>query len=289
MPPFVLANEDAPPRAVIFSVPHAGRYYPAALLERARVPLEALQRLEDRYVDRLTGGAAGLGFKVQTATHARAWIDLNREPAEIDAGMVRDAVQSRAATRVGKPSEKLLAGLGLFPRRLHQVGELWQGGFDWAELQARIAAIHRPYHQSLERLLADAARHHGHALLIDLHSMPGLGGVDPATYVLGDRFGASAPMWLIQTMEEEARASGFRMAYNRPYAGGYVIMRHSRPAKRCYAVQIEVDRTAYLDANGNPDAGQVEQVAALVSRLAVAGELAMAERFGSSYWSQAAE
>lgn len=289
VPPFVLAKGDAPPRSVILSVPHAGRYYPPELLHRARVPLEALQRLEDRYVDRLTGDAADLGFKVQTATFARAWVDLNRTPTEIDVAMVRDAAQSRAASRVGKPSEKILAGLGLFPRRLHRVGDLWQGGFDWAELQARIAAVHEPYHLSLQRMMEEAARAHGYALLIDLHSMPGLGGVDPAALVLGDRFGASAPLWLAATLEEEARSAGLRIAYNRPYAGGYVIERHSNPAKRHYALQIEIDRTAYLNEQGDPHPEKCQQMAALVARLAVAGELAMAERFGAPLWSQAAE
>lgn len=289
VPPFVLANADAPARAVLLSVPHAGRYYPQSLLEAARVPVEALHRLEDRYVDRLTGDAAGQGFVVQTATHARAFIDLNRAPDEIDAGMVRNAALSRTATRVGKPSDKVLAGLGLFPRRLHRFGELWRGGFDWTELQARIADVHRPYHQALEQRMDAALRAHGHALLIDLHSMPGLGGIAPATLVIGDRHGATAPPWLVEAIEQEVQSVGLRIAYNRPYAGGYIIARHSRPARRRYAVQIEIDRTAYLDAQGQPERAACARLSALVARVATVAEFALAERFGPPLWSQAAE
>ena len=73
---------------------------------------------------------------------------------------------------------------------------------------------------------------------------------------------ASAPPWLAARLEEEARSAGLRIAYNQPYAGGYVIERHSNPAKRHYALQIEIDRTAYLNEQGDPHPEKCQQMAA---------------------------
>lgn len=244
---FSLFGPTLPQRAVIFSAPHGGRYYPPRLLAASRVPRRALERLEDRHVDGLVEGLEAEGWSGIIARWARAWIDLNRSENDIDAGMVA----GRPMQFFPQPSEKVRGGLGLFPRRLAAPGELWRGRFDWSDLQGRVEAIHRPYHRAITLLLDHAQEQYGAALLLDVHSMPSLSGVAPAQIVIGDRHGLSAPSWLSALALQFCREAGFRVALNRPYAGGYVVERHARPAQQRYALQIEIDRALYLDDAGD--------------------------------------
>jgi N-formylglutamate amidohydrolase len=139
--------------------------------------------------------------------------------------------------------------------------EIYARKLTFAEARARIEWAHRPYHAALERMIAEAHRAHGFAILIDWHSMPAAaakaGGRDaPCDMVLGDRFGAACAGLLTSRVERELEAMGYRVARNTPYAGGYTTEHYGRPARRTHALQIEINRALYLDeAKLSPTAG----------------------------------
>ena len=85
----------------------------------------------------------------------------------------------------------------------------------------------------------------GTALLIDCHSMPPSDGIAPV--VVGDAFGRSAARWVSELALEVASDHGFAGALNEPFAGGHVVERHGRPSSGVHAIQLEVDRSFYLD------------------------------------------
>ena len=89
-PPFVLIEPLRRTTPLIFASPHSGRRYPADLLADARVALLSVRRSEDAHVDELFAGAAAHGASVLSATIARAYVDLNREPAELDPEMYNE-------------------------------------------------------------------------------------------------------------------------------------------------------------------------------------------------------
>lgn len=251
------ASDGCPSSPVIVSVPHAGRDYPAVLLAALRVPPAALVVLEDRYVD----VAAQKARTVQTMLvqqRARAWIDLNRSDTERDPKVDEGArPQSQAAT-----STKLRSGLGLVPRRAGAAGDLWRRRFSDAEVRQRIAQDYQPYHDALSALLQAARARFGIAVLLDVHSMPPTGG--DAQVVLGDRFGKAASNRFMARLEEAAAALGVRTALNTPYAGGHILERHAAPARNIHAIQIEIDRTMYLDRLlDQPGPGMTSTVALL--------------------------
>jgi N-formylglutamate amidohydrolase len=275
---FTLSAPKPSSLPVLIAVPHAGRAYPPGLLAAMRNPGFAALRLEDRHVDSLAGAVARQsGAALLVAQAPRALIDLNRAEDEIDWEMLtRGAPESQ----VGKaPGLRTRSGLGLIPRRLPGLGELWKRRLDESELAERIAAVHQPYHQCLSAALTGLRERWGAALLIDLHSMPPLGwrGGQPAPeFVLGDRFGTSCDGALVASsfayFGEQRRAA----AHNRPYAGGHVLERHADPGLAIHALQLEVDRSSYLDAQlsepGPGFAAMVQVLAGLVQRLA--GEVA---------------
>ncbi|GGE76230.1 N-formylglutamate amidohydrolase [Sphingomonas prati] len=267
--PFRTVGPCVPRTPVVIAVGHAGRSYPRALVAAARVPVDRLIGLEDRHADLLAAAAVDEGATVIVADMARAWIDLNRHPDELDGEMI-DPPPPAVGLRDGP---RIRAGLGLVPRRMAGVGDIWQGPIAAADLAGRIAGVHEPYHRAVADALDEAHAAHGVAVLIDLHSMPPLAGRDRGiTVVVGDLNGASADPAVTTGAIDAARAAGYRVARNRPYAGGYGVDRHGRPRQGVHAVQIELCRSLYLDATFRlPGPGLVRAqqfVAALRRRLA---------------------
>ena len=97
-------------------------------------------------------------------------------------------------------------------------------------------------------------------------------GARPATIVFGDRHGTTISADLLDAAMSASRAMGYRTAVNAPYAGGYIVARHGKPGKNIHALQIEIDRSAYLDANLKTPGPGFEGVARLIAGVAQAIE-----------------
>jgi N-formylglutamate amidohydrolase len=241
-PAFELRNPDTT-GPVLVSVPHAGRSYPSGMRALLRPPAEKLMGLEDRLVDMLLGELAGAPALIARAP--RSWIDLNRHEAEIDPGLVDGVVPSRLML-----TPKVRSGLGLIPRRLAGIGDVWRGRLRIADVEERIARHHRPYHRALNSLIERALETHGIAIVIDLHSMPPLpepNGAAAPRIVIGNRFGHTAGPWVTSRVAATCSRFGLSWRENSPYAGGHIVERHGAPARGVHAIQLEIDRSLYLD------------------------------------------
>ncbi|OYY64888.1 N-formylglutamate amidohydrolase [Sphingomonas sp. 28-62-11] len=255
-----------PVSPVVLSVPHAGRDYPGALLRAIRVPVEALRALEDRYVDHLAL-AARSDESLLVQRPARAWIDLNRAEHERDPKLDDGADPARQPAM----SAKLRSGLGLVPRRIAAAGDIWSARLSDAAVTARIMADHRPYHDTLAALLGAARARFGVAVLLDIHSMPSLGdSADTPQIVFGDRFGKTAASRFIDRLAGEAEAAGIGHALNTPYAGGHILDRHAAPRMGIHAIQIEFDRSLYLDDGHDAPGTGFTAAAAMLRRMIAA-------------------
>ncbi len=260
-PSFERYGDDPPASPVVLSVPHAGRDYPVALHAALRVPMSAVTVLEDRHIDAVAL-AAHRSETMLVQRRARAWIDLNRSEQE------RDPVIDEGASWTAQPlaTAKLRGGLGLIPRRVAGAGELWRRRLDAYDVAARIRDDHRPYHAALHMTLAAARARFGCAVLLDVHSMPTLGAGQPSI-VLGDRFGRSAGAGYVAAVETVIRTAGVTVARNAPYAGGHILDTQARPGAGIHAIQIEFDRTLYLDPAGDAPGDGLPAVARLLRRI----------------------
>jgi N-formylglutamate amidohydrolase len=243
-PPFQRLGPEVPASPVVLSVPHAGRAYSPALLRSSRLPLKTLETLEDRLVDRLIWRAQGTGAVALVARSPRAEIDLNRDEREIDPSLVVPPPPSK--TLVQSPRSR--GGLGVVPSRITGAGPIWLQRLPAHELSRRVATIHSPYHSALERALSDARERFGTAILLDCHSMPPRDMGGGPGIVFGDRHGTSIAPGLEEAAIRAAEGAGFEVVRNVPYAGGYITARHGRPDAGIHALQIEIDRSLYLDA-----------------------------------------
>ncbi|WP_343519299.1 N-formylglutamate amidohydrolase [Sphingomonas sp.] len=266
-PSFDRLGPDSPVSPVVLSVPHAGRDYPLPLRAALRVPLASLLPLEDRHADTLAIAARG-AETLFVANRARAWIDLNRAEHERDPRVDEGAAPMPESAM----SLKLKSGLGLMPRRA-SAADLWRRRFADEEVRQRIENDHRPYHAALAAALAAARDRFGVAVLLDIHSMPPLA-AGSARIVIGDRFGRSAAARFVGRIEGAVHAAGLRSAVNTPYAGGHVLDRHADAAAGIHAIQIEVDRTLYLDRRRDLPGPGLASTATLLRRIieAVADE-----------------
>lgn len=255
---------------LLISVPHAGRVYPDEILDNLAVPATHLLRLEDRYADRLAGRAIARGFPAIIAHRPRAWVDLNRNRSEIDADMIGGLSAAQLRTRLPAPSRKVRGGLGVVPSRLHGAGNLWRRKWQWDDIINRLDSYHEPYHASIAGILERICLKFGGAILLDLHSMPplneGQGGVD---MVVGDRFGRSAGSRYSELSVAFLEQSGIRTRLNHPYAGGYILERHARVERDIHALQLEVDRSTYLDSALREPDGRLPAVADHIADLAM--------------------
>lgn len=245
---------------VLLSIPHSGRAYDPAVLSNAAQGRRALETLEDPLVDRLAWRAiaAGIGAVVQPVP--RAVIDCNRDEEEVDPA----AISGISPAPVGPRARH---GLGLVPSRTHRHGALWRRPIDRGELQRRIDQVHRPYHHALIDRLEALRTLHGEALLLDCHSMPSRTH-GQADIVIGDRHGTSASGWISAEAARIVRAAGFRAALNDPYAGGAIVARHGAPRNGVHALQLEIDRSLYLERDGRTAGAGFDRIASLVEDLA---------------------
>lgn len=243
---------DAPATPLVFASPHSGDHYPPSMMEPLRLDLSALRDSEDSLVDSLIAPAPRQGVTVIHARVARAFVDLNREPWELDPAMFEDELPDFARARTAR----VAAGLGAIAR-MAGGREIYRRKLTFAEAKDRIEAVHRPYHDALTRLLAQARAAHGVALLVDWHSMPSAaarapGGRDgrrngDCDIVLGDRFGAACAPTLTALAEKAFGTLGYRCVRNAPYAGGYTTEHYGRPSRRTHALQVEINRALYMD------------------------------------------
>jgi len=245
--PFRLMRPAEAPTPVICASPHSGRIYPAAMMAASRLDRHAIRRSEDAHVDELVAAAPDCGHALIAAEYARAFIDVNREPWELDPGMFADDLPAFAKARTAR----VAAGLGAIARIVCEGQEIYARKLTFTEAESRVRTVHQPYHAALAALIAETQGRHGRVILIDWHSMPAAAARDRmgdvCDMVLGDRFGSACAAQVSSHIERRLTAMGYRLCRNAPYAGGYTTEHYGRPGRGVHAVQIEINRALYFD------------------------------------------
>ena len=251
-PPLLIVEPTVGASAMVVSSPHSGSTYPARFLASSRLTPFALRRSEDAHVDALFAGCAQHGAPMLKALFPRAYLDVNREPYELDPRMF----DGRLPSYVNARSIRVAAGLGTIARVVGEAQEIYAEKLPVEEALIRIETLYRPYHRALRELVTRAHVQHGGALLVDCHSMPSTTGPDGTAtiddlrrpdVVIGDRFGTSCDVRYVECVEDSLRRRGYKVQRNKPYAGGYITEYFGSISRSCDALQIEVNRGLYMD------------------------------------------
>ena len=231
---------------LVFNSAHSGRDYPERFLRMTRLDHLSIRQSEDAFVDELFARAPHLGAPLIRAHFPRAYLDVNREPWELDPAMFVEPLSERFNTT----SPRVAAGLGTLARVVAENKPIYRERLTLDDARMRIEGIYQPYHATLQKLLTEAHSAFGMAVLIDCHSMPRLsrsGDRLGPDIVLGDRYGTTCAPILADIAEMVFAGSGLRVARNRPYAGGFCTRTYGRPQHGVHALQIEISRHLYMN------------------------------------------
>lgn len=246
-PPFEIVEPPHWRAPIIFNSPHSGSVYPLEFLNASRIDLSALRRSEDSFMDELIGDLSERGFPTVRVNFPRSYVDVNREPYELDPRMFTGRLPSFANTR----SMRVAGGLGTVPRVVGDGQEIYRERLAVDDALGRIEALYKPYHRALRRLINKAHQAFGTVILVDCHSMPSVGVSrdEPRRpdIVIGDRYGTSCASLLPDVVEDIMNGLGYSVGRNKPYAGGFITEHYGEPAFGRHALQIEVNRALYMD------------------------------------------
>jgi len=246
-PPFEILGPAEWRGPVLFNSPHSGNVYSRGFLSASRLDLATLRRSEDSFVDELCLDAVRRGYPLLRAHFPRCYVDVNREPYELDPRMFEGRLPSFANTR----SMRVAGGLGTIARGVGDAQEIYGHRIPVDDAIRRIEGLYKPYHRALRRLFTRIHRDFGAATLIDCHSMPSTAGAKDerprADVVLGDRYGTSCVALVAETVEATLRAQGHSVSRNKPYAGGFITEHYGNPAAGLHAIQLEFNRALYMD------------------------------------------
>lgn len=245
-PPFVVSEPFAQGVPFVFCSPHSGRLYPNVLLERSRLDAHTLRKSEDCFVEKLFAQVASLGAPLLAARFPRAYLDVNREPYELDPELFGEPLPDFANTQ----TMRVVGGLGTVARIVADGEEIYRDLLPLAAAIERIDRLYKPFHGALAHLIERTRRRFGLAILVDCHSMPSasmgqFGGSRP-DFVIGDRFGASCDARVTRLLREAIAHRGYQVQFNRPYAGGFITEHYGQPYRGVHAVQVEINRGLYL-------------------------------------------
>lgn len=251
-PAFDILEPEELTSPLVFSSPHSGSVYPASFIAMSRLDPLALRRSEDAWVDELFMPALRVGAPMIRARFPRAYLDLNREPYELDPRMFEGRLPSAANTR----SVRVAGGLGTIARVVGESHEIYRGRLPVSEALRRIEGLYKPYHRALRGLIERAWERFGMALLVDCHSMPSTQALAwplreeermRADFIVGDRYGTSCDTLFSADIEQTLIRLGFNVRRNKPYAGGFITEHYGSPSLGVHAIQIEVNRALYMN------------------------------------------
>jgi N-formylglutamate amidohydrolase len=267
-PPFVVVEPATWRAPIIFNSPHSGSVYPPDFLDASRIDLAALRRSEDSFMDELIAGLSDRGFPTVRVNFPRSYVDVNREPYELDPRMFSGRLPSFANTR----SMRVAGGLGTIPRVVGDGQEIYRERLSVDHGLSRIEGLYKPYHRALRRLINKAHHAFGTVVVVDCHSMPSIGVSrdEPRRpdVVIGDRYGTSCAGLLPDMVEKTMSRLGYSVGRNKPYAGGFITEHYGNPASGLHTIQLELNRAIYMDERRRERGPKFAQVAADLAALA---------------------
>ena len=231
---------------VVFALPHSGRDYGVSFLNQSILDQLSIRSSEDAFLDQLIDGIEKYGAPKIIANAPRAFIDLNRSTDELDPALI-----SGIKNNIRNP--RISSGLGVIPRVVSHGKEIYRGKLSFEQAQSRIKYYWKPYHTDLSNLLQRSQSVFGQSLLIDIHSMPHeavstqSSFIKPPEIVVGDRFGMSSDPEFTNLVISILKQHEFKVAKNTPFAGAFITKHHGKVKKRIHALQLEIDRSLYMD------------------------------------------
>lgn len=235
---------------IVLSSPHSGKDFPQEFLKNSCCSEAELRSSEDSFVNDIIIEASNAGIPMISMNIPRTFVDVNRDKIEIDDTMYFD--KKNSVDTVG--SRRCRVGLGVIHRIVAQNKPIYDGLISYAEAQERIKYVYEPYHKRLKQLIDKCQKKFGFCLLIDCHSMPSkicniMNEAKPVDFCISNLFDESCPTQISEFIAQQLSQKNYRVEFNRPYAGAYITFNYCQPRKNIYTLQIEINRSLYMEEN----------------------------------------
>ena len=235
---------------IVLSSPHSGSDFPQEFLQNSCRSESELRSSEESFVNELIVDASNAGIPMISMNIPRTFVDVNRDKIEIDDTMYFDKAPS--ADTIG--SRRCRVGLGVIHRIVAQNKPIYDGLISYAEAQERIKYVYEPYHKRLKQLIDKCQKKFGFCLLVDCHSMPSkicniMNETKPVEFCVSNLFDESCPAPISEFVGQQLSQKGYRVEFNRPYAGAFITFNYCQPRKNIYTLQLEMNRSLYMDEN----------------------------------------
>ena len=256
---------------IVLSSPHSGSLFPQEFLDNSCLGIEELRSSEDCFVTDIVKNASNAGIPLISMNIPRTFVDVNRDKIEIDEKMFFDKQVS--ADQVG--SRRCRVGLGVIHRIVSQNKNIYDGLLSYEEAEERFQYVYDPYHKRLKQLVDKCKSKFGFCLLIDCHSMPSkicniMNEEKPVEFCLCTLFDESCPTEMSEFLSKQLQNHNYRVEFNRPYAGAFITFNYCQPRKNLYTLQLEINRSLYMDENVYKKNNDFQNVSSNISASIVA-------------------
>lgn len=244
--PEIRYPSDASAAPVLVSIPHSGVAIPQEERSTYAVDPDTLLRDGDLHVDHLCKGAEEEGATVVQTPWSRFVVDLNRYPDDVHPSTVEGGSARKQDGYLGKR--------GVIWGVTTHGASIYSQPLSREAFERRLARYYTPYHSALRNELKRLHDRFGYAVLLDAHSMPSVAtrmhpdpGAERADIVPGDLNGRACDASLMTLTLDHWTSRGYSVSPNAPYRGGGITRQHGRPKEGIHALQLEINRAAYMD------------------------------------------
>jgi len=235
-------NPDTP---ILITVPHAGDIYPDLFIKNLTVNLCEVRRIEDYQSNKILDKIDKQMADIIIAQCSRAVVDLNRSRNAIDHNMFTQVYEHEPVSE----KQMIKYGLGVFPNKIFGKTIL-KIPLPFSYAIHMLEHYYDPFHKLLNKQIMYLYNIFGFCYHIDLHTMPSkalLNFKKEPDIVLGDNFGKSCSIGLINYFQNVFQENGLTVETNNPYAGGFITRNYGNPSQGVHTIQIEINRKIYMD------------------------------------------
>ncbi len=234
---------------MVFDSPHSGTLYPDDFGHVA--PMARLRKAEDTFIDDIYEHAPAKGGHLLEALFPRSYLDPNRSLEDLDPGLLDGEWPEPLA-----PGQKTRMGHGLIWSMCDGAIPMYDRKLEVDAVKRRIDTFYKPYHATLKEVLDEVYARHGHIWHVNCHSTTsisapnspeGKAGVRRADFILGDRDGTCCDPAFTAFVQDVLMGMGYEVKLNDPFKGVELVRAYSDPANARHSIQIEINRTLYMD------------------------------------------
>ena len=228
---------------IIISIPHSGTIYSQLFLKNILLNIKELQYSEDNYVDKVLIKTLSNNISYVKANFPRSFIDVNRNPLEIDPLMVSSYTPIFDASKFSKVKN----GIGVIHRVSYYGNEIYDRLLTRREVINRLLRYYFPYHNALKSIIKKVKQKHDTILVLDFHSMPSKLLNNNVDIVVGNNFNLSSKKFFSSKLINYLDYYNYSSCINNPFSGGFITKFYGKPVKGVNVLQIEINRSLYMN------------------------------------------